>query len=191
MIAEVSRLYGRVDLLDIGGTAEYWQIVPEEFLERHCVSITIVNQFSSPSGDYGRFRFMVADGCALPIDDDTYHIAHSNSVVEHVGDWSRMVAFAGELRRVAIRYYVQTPNYWFPVEPHFGLPLIHWLPMPWRYSMVQRTMKPQHRTYDRAIRRIESARLLNRRMMRCLFPGARHITERYYGLPKSLIAVSG
>jgi len=52
-------------------------------------------------------------------------------VIEHVPT-SKREAFAGELRRVARGWFVQTPAYSFPIEPHSLLPGAHWLPVPAR-----------------------------------------------------------
>ena len=59
--------------------------------------------------------YVVADGCHLPFADDAFDMAFSNSVIEHVPDHE---AFSRELARVGRSYYVQTPNKWFPIEPH-------------------------------------------------------------------------
>jgi SAM-dependent methyltransferase len=63
----------------------------------------------------------------LPFGDDEFDLAYSNSVVEHLPRASR-AAFAAELRRVARGWWVQTPAFSFPVEPHALLPFAHWLP---------------------------------------------------------------
>src|SRR5205085_6601802 len=63
----------------------------------------------------------------LPFADDEFDLAYSSSVVEHLEPAARE-AFARELRRVATGWYVQTPAYSFPVEPHALLPFAHWLP---------------------------------------------------------------
>jgi hypothetical protein len=49
-----------------------------------------------------------------------------------------MVAFAREVRRLAPSYFVQTPNFWFPMEPHWMVPAFHWLPAPVRVQMFMR-----------------------------------------------------
>jgi hypothetical protein len=41
---------------------------------------------------------------------------------------SRRAAFAAELRRVGRGWFVQTPAFSFPLEPHSLLPAAHWLP---------------------------------------------------------------
>lgn len=51
-------------------------------------------------------------------------------MIEHLGSFECQQAFADEIRRVAPRYYVQTPYKWFVVEPHFLCLFIHWLPKP-------------------------------------------------------------
>jgi len=192
MIDQTFERHGFVKIVDVGGTETYWNIVPREYLAERRVEIVIVN-LGAPPEDGAPFRFVAADGCDLScFEDNSFHIAHSNSVIEHVGDWSRMVRFASELSRVAEKYFVQTPNYWFPIEPHCMTPFFHWLPRPFRVWLVSRFQLghwEKAASVDQAVRTVESARLLNRGMFRELFGGARIITERFFFLPKSLIAV--
>jgi hypothetical protein len=116
---------------------------------------------------------------------------HSNSVIEHVGSYSRMVAFAQEVRRVGQAYYVQTPNFWFPVDPHNAVPLLHWLPGAVRLAMETRFNLGLARRTDfaGAADRIDHRRMVSQPMMRALFPDARHAAERFALIfKKSLIA---
>lgn len=134
---------------------------------------------------------MVGDGCELPFDDKSFDIVHSNSVIEHVGDWSRVRSFAHETRRVGKRYYVQTPNFWFPVEPHYSALFVHWLPEPVRARMLMnsdRGFLPKAEDVSSAVEQVQSARLLDRTMFRHLFPDAVLLDEKLMGLTKSLIA---
>ncbi len=64
----------------------------------------------------------------LPFEDGEFDLAYCSSVIEHIDPADRG-AFAAELRRVARGWYVQTPAYSFPVEPHALLPFAHWLPV--------------------------------------------------------------
>lgn len=194
MIRQVFARQGRVSIIDLGGRKNYWNILPRDFLVEHKVSITIVNLPGDITPeDHGPFSFAEADCCDLScFDEDSFDIAHSNSVIEHVGDWVRMFQFATELDRVSQRYFVQTPNFWFPVEPHFMTPFFHWLPISMRIWLVQRFQlghRPRAASIDEAVRRVESVRLLNRKMYQALFPDAEILTERILGLPRSLIPV--
>jgi len=73
--------------------------------------------------------FVRADATqGLPFADDEFDLAYCSSVIEHVPRELR-AAFARELRRVARGWYVQTPAFSFPVEPHALLPAAHWLPV--------------------------------------------------------------
>lgn len=72
--------------------------------------------------------FVAADVLAgLPFADGEFDLAYCSSVIEHVAVEDRP-RFAAELRRVARGWYVQTPAFSFPIEPHALLPGVHWLP---------------------------------------------------------------
>lgn len=194
MIREISQDCGHVNIIDVGGLEAYWDMIPPEFLDEHHVTITIVNlSDTSMSGDHGHFRFVVADGCNLGrFNDRAFHIAHSNSVIEHVGDWDRVVQFSEELKRVGKYYFVQTPNYWFPIEPHSMLPFFHWLPKPIRIWLVMHFALGHWRKADSmndAVRVVESARLMDRRMFAGLYNDADIRRERFLFWTKSLIAI--
>ena len=194
MIEEVRSLKGSVRIIDVGGTEAYWRILPTDYLAERDVTITLVNMPGEvvPSRS-AVFDYLEADGCDLEsIEAGCYDIAHSNSVIEHVGDWNRMVAFAKEVARVAPRYFVQTPNYWFPMEPHFMSPFFHWLPIGTRARLLRAMpLGAWERATSEAesLRAVSSIRLLRREELQELFPTASIETERVAGLPKSLIAI--
>jgi SAM-dependent methyltransferase len=73
--------------------------------------------------------FVRADAAAgLPFADGQFDLVHCSSVIEHVPPGQRE-AFAAELRRVGRGWFVQTPAFSFPIEPHSLLPVAHWLPV--------------------------------------------------------------
>jgi hypothetical protein len=194
MIEAAHARFQRVDILDIGGTTAYWNIVPADVFARRAVTVTLVNLEDSPASvDGGHFKAAVGDGCDLShYPDNSFHITHSNSVLEHVGDWGRMAAFAREVRRLAPDYFVQTPYFWFPVEPHFMAPLFHWLPEPLRVGLAMRFSLGHFErasSVDDAVRNVQGIRLIDRRMFRHLFPDAAVSTERVLLMPKSLLAI--
>jgi SAM-dependent methyltransferase len=74
-------------------------------------------------------RFVRADATSgLPFSDGEFDLVYCSSVVEHVPR-SWRAAFARELRRVGRGWFVQTPAFSFPIEPHSLLPGAHWLPV--------------------------------------------------------------
>jgi hypothetical protein len=191
---------GQVRILDMGGTLEYWSRVGLDYLRSRKAFITVVNLEASeldPSlAQPDLFTAAVGDACHLTaVGDGEYDLAHSNSVIEHVLTWGNMKSFAAETRRVAPFYYVQTPNFWFPIDPHFyKFPLYHWFPRPVR-ARILNTFPIAHvgriEGVDNAFRVVDDARLLDDRQFRYLFPDAAISYERVAGLAKSLIAIRG
>jgi SAM-dependent methyltransferase len=141
-------------------------------------AITGVDRVNRPGYAAGTRRFVRGDARALPFEDRAFDIAWSNSVIEHL-DRSDRARFAAEIRRVAGRYFVETPNRWFPVEPHVLLPLFHFLP---------RTVRRRLWRFGVSDDPFSDIRLLGAAELRRLFPDAVIIRERFGPLTKSLIA---
>lgn len=64
----------------------------------------------------------------LPFEDNEFDLVFSNAVVEHAGDAHRQRTFILEACRVGKRVFIATPNRWFPVEHHTGVPFLHYFP---------------------------------------------------------------
>lgn len=177
-------------ILDIGGTVRYWRAF-DSLLAGRDLDITIVNLDAHEQEVTERLRVRAGDGCALAFGADSFDIVHSNSTIEHVGAWARKASMAREIRRVAPHYFVQTPNYWFPVEPHYRRPFIHWYPEAVRARMILRKKRGflSATTFDEAMEIVQSHTLLTPSQMKALFPDGRLVRERVGPFTKSLIAV--
>jgi hypothetical protein len=178
-------------ILDLGGNASYWRDLEPVWRGRN-LKFTIVN--TDPEiGLSEPFTAVTADAREMAqFADKSFDIVHSNSVLEHVGRWKEMRAFAQEVRRLAPHYFVQTPYYWFPLEPHFRVPFFNSLPEPLRISLVMWRgcgAFPKAQNIDDAMRFIEDSNLLDMKRFRALFPDSQIKRERVFGLTKSLIAI--
>jgi SAM-dependent methyltransferase len=141
------------------------------------LSVTGVDRAERPG--YPGARFVLAGATDLPFGDDEFDIAYSNSVVEHLPPDER-AAYAREVMRVGRRWFVQTPNRGFPIEPHALLPFVHWLPRPLGRALWRLGVSGD--PYD-------DVRLLGAGELRSLFPDAVIVRERAGFLTKSLVAV--
>ena len=182
----------RDSLIDIGGETGFWTNHPPVV-----GSIDLVNpKFMEIDPAYHpehRVRALVGDGRHLEVGDQSYDIAFSNSVIEHVGTWEDQQKFAAESRRVGKKLWCQTPARECPIEPHYMAPFIHWLPR----SLQRRLMrwftpwgwlsKPPRADIDFMV---DTTRLLTFREMKQLFPDCQILVERILLIfPKSYIAV--
>lgn len=196
LINECYNKHNEVKIIDIGGTETYWKIIPKDFLISKNVHITAVNlpDTTAQFRNSNLFTFVDGDGCnLLGINDKSFHIAHSNSVIEHVGPtWERKLAFANETIRVAEKYYVQTPNYWFPVEPHFVTPFFHWFSRSIRIKLVQNFNLGWYKKtpdYNEAEKAVDDCDLLTIKEMKKLFTEAKLYKEKFLFFTKSVIMI--
>ena len=168
-------------ILDVGGTPDIWNAL------KYPCEITLLNSDPSEIHAANGYHVQVGDGRALPFHDLAFDLVFSNSVIEHVGGWEDMQPFARELRRVGRSYYCQTPNKWFPIEPHLGTLFLHWWPWLLNHYFVIRYLtlwgllnKPARVTAAKSLSEIH---LLSRRELERLFPDGQIFVERFLFMP--------
>jgi SAM-dependent methyltransferase len=178
---KVLNLTAEMTVLDVGGDASYWRSMPIR------PRVTLLNILEMEESEFPQ---VVASACDIPYPDKSFDVVFCNSVIEHLGTWEHQLQAAKEMLRVGRKTWVQTPNRWFPIEPHLLTPFIHWLPRKWQRRLIPYTVwafitKPSTEYCDKLW---EEVRLLNVREMKILFPTCKLIRERF-GITKSLIAV--
>lgn len=189
--AMVEGLPKPIRILDVGGTPTFWERMGLAGDPNY--QITLLNIYPL-DGLSSNMRAVLGDARSMSgFGANEFDIAFSNSVIEHVGSLDDMDRMACEVRRVAKRYFIQTPNRFFPIEPHFVFPLFQFMPLRLqvmlgcRFSLGWFSKFPSK---EAAKREIESIRLLTRSELRALFPGAHIVKETYWGLTKSFVALS-
>jgi len=197
LIDEIHARLGSVRIVDLGGRRDYWNLLEAGYLASRRVEVTLLNFNATqlPGSEECGFIRLTADACAVSdVADNAYDLVHSNSTIEHVGNWDRVEAFAAESRRLAPCHFVQTPYFWFPVEPHLLMPGFHFLPEGVRAKMLianwvrHKALNPD---MAYAMRTIQDARLLDRAQMRFLYPDSKLKFEWLGPFPKSIIAIRG
>lgn len=194
LVRKVHAAKGSVRILDVGGRETYWRAAGVDLLKELRVKITILNLPCDLAGEPNEiFEFAVGDACDLSqYPANEFDIVHSNSVIEHVGNWDRVKAFACETGRVAPSLFIQTPYFWFPIEPHFIKPFHHWLPKSLRVSIWLRFRMGERgraKDIDQAMMKLDDEPyLLDMRMYRFLYPDCVILRERFLLFTKSMVA---
>lgn len=188
----LGKLDGHVEILDIGGTQEFWNLMTVG--DPGNVRVTLLNIDHQPVTS-ASFVSAAGDARSMPeFRDKSFDVVFSNSVIEHVGSYEEQRRMAREVMRVGKRYFVQTPNKRFPLEPHFLFPFFQYLPSVVRAQMVHRFDVGWYKRipdYAAAKAEVDSIQLLTRKKFLALFPGATLHVERLAGLPKSFVAYGG
>jgi hypothetical protein len=181
------------EILDIGGTPLFWEKMGHR-AGFEGVRIVLINT-REPQRRLPGLESVVGDARDMSrYADGSFDVVFSNSVIEHVGSLEDQRRMAEEVRRVGKRYFLQTPNRRFPIEPHFFFPFFQYLPLPLRVALVRRANLGWHKKVankTEARKLATSIRLLTEREVRGLFPGATLYKERFLGLTKSFVVYDG
>lgn len=175
-------------VVDLGGSLPFWRDIGH-ILKPAKVIIYNISSHRMQMGLQNSWEYVethLYDGVRVPMDDKSADFVLCNSVIEHVPPAMR-AGLAGEIMRLAPHYVVQTPSPKFPLELHFGLPFVHWLPRPLARQIV--VVSPFNLLSDgNAKAYFDQTILLGEAELRGYFPGARIEVEKAFGMPKSLIA---
>lgn len=194
LIQSIIDAKGRCNILDIGGSKYYWDLNSQFIAEKgsllHIILTNHDDRELAPPPD-GTFSYRMGDATKRDLFDGEFDMIHSNSVIEHVGNWLNIRAMADNIRAYDAPYYIQTPNYWFPIEPHYRTLGFQWLPPAMRGRMLLKRARGFRfaETFDAAMDDIESINLLDHYQMTQLFPDSEIIRERVGPLTKSFMAV--
>ena len=174
-------------ILDIGGTLAFWKAMG--FNEEQ-VSITLLNLTEQPvSGNH--FLSVAGDATQLNFPNQSFDIVFSNSVIEHLFTEENQIKMAAEVQRVGKYYFIQTPNYWFPLEPHWLFPFFQFLPFSFRVWLTQHFSLghiPKCISKDAAQLQVREIQLLSKAQLQKLFPTATIYAEPLLIWNKSFVA---
>ena len=179
-------------ILDVGGTQIFWERMGYVYHKDIDIWLFNLNKESNTSKN---FHSIVGDakdmGC---FGDKEFDVVFSNSVIEHVGDLNDQRKMASEIQRVGKRYFLQTPNRGFPIEPHFLFPLFHFLPQWFRVFLITHFKIGWYKKIadkKEAMKVVNSIRLLKRKEIKELFPGCSIHNEKMMGFNKSFVFYGG
>lgn len=187
-LSKLQSLPKPISILDIGGTLAFWEHMG---FSEEGVTITLLN-LQPQNVDKPGFISVTGDATQLPYADQSFDMVFSNSVIEHLYTKEQQQRMASEVQRVGKHYFIQTPNYWFPIEPHWVFPFFQYLPFRCRVFLTQHFslghIAKQSSLAD-AERQVKEIRLLRKREFQSLFPSALIYTERFLLMGKSFVAM--
>jgi len=175
-------------IVDVGGTKVYWEQINNYFNSSYSPVIINISKNELLESNYSG---IVGDGKFLSfIKDNIFDIAYSNSVIEHLLTFEEQIEMTKNIRRVAKYYFIQTPAFIFPLEPHFLFPFFHWLPKKIRIWLVTHFnlgwFKKCVNKNDAEIL-VNSIRIVMKNELKILFSGAQILTEKFLMIPKSYL----
>jgi SAM-dependent methyltransferase len=184
-------------ILDVGAEVDPYSTGSLQFIDFYPWKnrISAINlsfeQISAIKQLYPDVDAVVGDACELPWPDNYFDIVYSNAVIEHLGSLEKQERMANEVMRVGKRWFVTTPNRWYPFEFHLHLPLVTWLPGN-AYLWAGRVVAYNHvkKKYVFGYKRTD-LRLMTPQQLRRCFPDSKIIKQRVTFMAETLIAVGG
>ena len=176
-------------ILDIGGTYRYWEDLEYNIDD---IAITLLN-LEKEEVHAANISSVKGDAVNLSVyKDKEFDIVFSNSVIEHLHNFENQIKMSKETMRVGKYYYIQTPNKYFPIEPHMCFPFIQFFPYKLvKYIMMNTKLVLWRYHSEKYIKRYYSEiKLLSHKQLRKLFPDSKIYKERFCGLTKSLTATN-
>ncbi len=177
-----------ISILDVGGTVFFWKNAFSGFGRK--TRMTVLNLMTQESDDNNVVSVTGDARDMRSFKDNQFDVVFSNSVIEHLGTYEDQKRMAQEIRRVGRNYFIQTPNYYFPVEAHFLFPFFQFLPVQFKIFLLIHFdlgyFKKMPSRND-ALKTIQEIRLLRTGELKELFPDGVIIKEKFFGFTKSFM----
>lgn len=181
---------GRERVLDIGSQVGALQLLERVFEQRRITAANLLaRHLEEIRAQCPEVSTVLADARSLPFADRSFDLVFSNAVIEHVGLLDSQERMAREVQRVGRRWFITTPNRWYPFEFHARVPMLSWLPS----GLMHRAAKlcsynhVEHRF--RMGNDITDVHLLTAAQLRRLFPGSLVLKCRVTFWPETLVVV--
>jgi len=173
-------------ILDVGGTQVFWETMG--FIQDD-IHLTVLNT-EPVEATFPNVTTIVGDARDMrELKDKQFEVVFSNAVIEHVGNFQQQRQMAEEVQRVGKRYIVQTPNRYFPIEPHVLIPFFQFFPL--KLKVFTAIHSPNWGWKASHIEELSTIRLMSKKELRSVFPGAHIFKEDFLGLTKSFILYKG
>jgi predicted SAM-dependent methyltransferase len=175
-------------ILDVGGTDYFWK--KSQIPNIPGVRITLLNLHLEKT-THPHINSMIGDATDMKeFGDRHFDLVFSNSVIEHLYTYENQRKMADEIRRVGRKYFIQTPNKYFPVEAHYAIPFAQYLPKKLLFFLLTKTKLSRFKRWkaQAAQQYLDEIRLLNNSEMKGLFPESKILREKVWLMTKSLTA---
>lgn len=177
-----------IQILDVGGTDYFWK--SSQVPNIPGVNITLLNLHREKT-THPHICSLIGDATDMKeFEDKKFDLVFSNSVIEHLYTFENQVKMAKEIQRVGKKFFVQTPNKYFPIEAHYAIPFAQYLPKSLLLFLLTKTKLSRMSRWKKedAQQYLDEIRLLDEKEMKILFPGSKILKEKTLGLVKSLTA---
>ena len=179
-----------VSVLDVGGTQSFWEQM--NYTSPADINITILNN-ESIEITLPNFKFIQGSAADMQLFRELeFDVVFSNSVIEHLGNIDNQRKMADQIIRTGKKYFVQTPNYYFLIEPHFLFPFFQFLPLKIKIFLLMNFNLGWYQKQDKkenAEEIIDSIKLLTYRQLKNLFPDSVIIREKFLIFTKSFLII--
>jgi Methyltransferase domain len=176
-------------ILDLGGSDYHWR--NSVFRNNKDYHITVINTENQNTKDFTNICFIKKDVRDLEFfDDKEYDIVYSNSLLEHLNNFEEQKKMGDEVKRIGKHYFIQTPNYYFPVEPHFLFPFFQFLSDDAKTWLVSKYKLGWFMKQDDKVKARElatSVRLLKKNELKKIFSDGKIYNEKFFFLNKSFV----
>lgn len=192
IISKIFNAKGSVNIIDLGGTESYWNIIETEFLLNNKVKITLINLINYKIKNKKIFSQINKDFFKCKFKKYSFDLSFSNSVIEHIGDTKKQISFCNLHKNLAKFYYLQTPNKYFFIEPHFMFPYFNFLPRAVQLFILSNFNIGNFKKndLDYSINELNTIQLLSKKNLEKFFPKKYIYSEKIFFMNKSYIVTN-